>query len=134
MLRAPSKGRGRRSPIVAWMLENRSTLEAGFKRAAPAWNVLAEFLCEHGVTDGMGRQPTARTTREAWGRVQSTKPVPPLAPDEPTMAPAVRPVLRQAMSEPAMPKPSVTPDGHDTTPVLTSVPARTFRFATPKGK
>ena len=71
MQRAPSRGRGRRSPVMVWLQQNRATLEAAFAQTAPAWNVLASYLGECGITDGDGKPPTARTAREAWGRVKA---------------------------------------------------------------
>ena len=98
MKRAPSMGRGRRSPVMVWMWKNRATLEAGFKETAPAWNVLADYLAEHGITDGLGKAPTARAAREAWARVQSVKAAP-IVPEEPSAAPKVRPVIEPAATE-----------------------------------
>jgi len=71
MRKALSRGHGRRSPIMTWMQENRSDLEAAFARTAPAWGVLAAYLGERGITDGDGKPPTARATRGAWARVKA---------------------------------------------------------------
>src|SRR5690349_4389056 len=71
MQKARARGRGRRSPIMVWMHQNRDALAAAFTQNAPAWSVLASYLGEHGITDGDGKPPTARTAREAWGRVKA---------------------------------------------------------------
>jgi hypothetical protein len=71
MQNARARGRGRRSPIMVWMQQNREALAAAFAQNAPAWSVLATYLGERGITDGDGKPPTARTAREAWGRVKA---------------------------------------------------------------
>jgi len=71
MQKAPARGRGRRSPIMVWMQQNREALAAAFTQTAPAWSVLATYLGERGITDGEGKLPSARSTREAWGRVKA---------------------------------------------------------------
>ena len=71
MQKARARGRGRRSPIMVWMQQNREALAAAFAQNAPAWSVLATYLGERGLTDGDGKPPSARTTREAWGRVKA---------------------------------------------------------------
>ena len=71
MQKARARGRGRRSPIMVWMQQNREALAAAFAVNAPAWSVLATYLGERGITDGDGKRPSARTAREAWGRVKA---------------------------------------------------------------
>ena len=71
MQKARARGRGRRSPIMVWMQQNREALTAAFTQTAPAWSVLASYLGEHGITDGDGKPPSARTAREAWARVKA---------------------------------------------------------------
>lgn len=56
---------------MVWMQQNREALTAAFAQNAPAWSVLATYLGERGITDGDGKPPTARTAREAWGRVKA---------------------------------------------------------------
>jgi hypothetical protein len=65
------RGRGRRSPIVVWMAENRIVLEQGFAKSAPDWSSFAAYLGDHGLTDGDGKRPTAEATRQAWYRTKS---------------------------------------------------------------
>jgi len=90
---------------MIWMSKHRATLEAEFRHTSPAWGVLAEYLADHGITDGLGQRPTARSTREGWARVKSVKPVQQAASSEPTVPSAVR-----AIAQPAMPEPPQTPD------------------------
>ena len=71
MQKARARGRGRRSPIMVWMQQNREALTAAFTQNAPAWSVLASYLGERGITDGDGKRPSARTAREAWARVKA---------------------------------------------------------------
>jgi hypothetical protein len=71
MQKARARGRGRRSPIMVWMQQNHEALATAFTQNAPAWSVLATYLGERGITDGDGKLPSARATREAWGRVKA---------------------------------------------------------------
>src|SRR5438270_13737101 len=80
MQKAPARGRGRRSPVMVWLQQNREALAAAFAQTAPAWGVLAAYLGEHGVTDGDGKPPTARTAREAWARVKAITQTAPFRP------------------------------------------------------
>src|SRR5260370_15970827 len=69
LARAAGRGRGRRSPLYLWFRQHHDQLAAGFARNAPAWQVLAVFLGEHGVLDVDGKPPTARAARDARWRV-----------------------------------------------------------------
>lgn len=91
MQSAASRGRGRKSPVLVWLTENRETIAAGISQRGPAWGTLAKYLGEKGVFDGDGRTPSARNVREAWARVQvACKPSPQPARVEPSEM--VRPI------------------------------------------
>ncbi len=68
---APSRGRGRRSPVMIWMQQNRKELEAAFLQDTPAWNVIASYLGDNGIMNGDGKPPTAASARSAWARVKA---------------------------------------------------------------
>ena len=93
---APSRGRGRRSPVMIWMQQNRKELETAFLQDAPAWNVIASYLGNSGIMNGDGKPPTAASARSAWSRVKAD------AKAKTSAAPAPVPA--------ASPAPSVLPD------------------------
>ena len=70
MEKVRARGRGRRSPLYAWLRENHDQLAEGFARTAPAWEAIATYLGTHGIRDGDGNKPSIRGTREAWYRVK----------------------------------------------------------------
>jgi hypothetical protein len=105
MRQARARGRGRRSPIMVWMQQNRVALETAFAQTAPAWSVLASYLGERGVTDGDGKSPTARATREAWARVKAARKATP-APEPAAPEPGpVKHLAPPADDDPAQPPP-----------------------------
>jgi len=108
---APSRGRGRRSPVMIWMQQNRKELEAAFAQDAPAWNVIASYLGSHGIMNGDGKPPTPATARSAWVRVKAE------AEAKAPCVPVVRetePMRAAAPALPAPPAPGVLQD--DPTP------------------
>lgn len=109
---APSRGRGRRSPVMIWMQQNRKELEAAFAQDAPAWTVIASYLAAHGVMNGDGKPPTPAAARSAWVRVkaeaEAKAPRVPVAQEaEPvkTVAPAP-PAPGVLQDDPALPQPA----------------------------
>lgn len=94
MQSAPARGRGRKSPVLVWLAENRETIAAGLTKNGPAWGVLAAYLAEKKILDGDGRPPSARNVREAWARVQAASQPALQAPW--VEVPAVRPIPQPA--------------------------------------
>lgn len=68
---APSRGQGRRSPVMIWMQQNREELETAFAQDTPAWKVIASYLGANGILNGDGRPPSPGTARSAWLRVKA---------------------------------------------------------------
>lgn len=111
---APSRGRGRRSPVVLWLRQNRADLEAAFAVNAPAWGVIAAYLAESGIMSGDGSPPKAVTVRSAWLRVKaeakkkapaasgapSPSVVQPIEPPRPAPAAPVAPAAADAWTTP----------------------------------
>ena len=119
------------------MADNHDEFLASLKQKPRGWVAISLELAKAGFKKPDGSDVDGGYARRTWHRVRAsferTQPKPTAKPTDEHQAVA-NPDSVALPSEPAMPKPTVTPEVREVTPALTPVPPRTFRFATPKVK
>ena len=72
-LRASGGGRGRRSLLFRWMFKRSAAFEQMLAETQPSWDSVAAAAAALGLTDGVGKPPTAERARKTWVEVRRAK-------------------------------------------------------------